>query len=137
MLERSCILARPLDLLSIGGRVDPRVQRTIERMEADLSDRVTVADLAGAVELSVAQLTRLFRASTGHTPAAFLHTLRMRRALQLVRTTSMPVGEIMSRVGISDRSHFARTFRRTFGFSPRTLRVQLRGRRASIDKSAR
>jgi AraC family transcriptional regulator len=106
--------------------VDARVRRTIAWMEADLAGCGTVADLARAVGLSVAQLTRLFRASTGQTPAAFLHTLRMRRALHLVQTTSLPIAEIMTRVGISDRSHFARTFRRTFGFSPRTLRVHRR-----------
>jgi transcriptional regulator GlxA family with amidase domain len=105
-------------------------------MEADLSDRASVADFSAEVGLSVAQLTRLFRASTGHTPAAFLHTLRMKRALHLVHTTSMPIAEIMSCVGISDRSHFARTFRRAFGFSPRTLRVQRRTS-SSRDRSDR
>jgi len=106
--------------------MDPRVQHTIERMQERLCCRLSIAELAGAVELSVAQLTRLFRTDTGMTPHAFLHDLRMTQARILVERTSLPIRDVMAQVGISDRSHFARDFRRVHGLSPRTLRVQLR-----------
>jgi len=104
--------------------VDPRVQRTITRMEEQLHRTLPVAELADAVGLSVAHLTRLFRADTGMTPGAFLHERRMSRARLLVERTSLPIATVMAQVGISDRSHFARDFRRAHGSSPRALRVQ-------------
>ena len=106
--------------------MDPRVQQTINRMEGDLHRRLRVPELAAAVGLSVTQLTRLFRVETGATPGAFLHELRMNRARILVEQTTLPIVEIMARVGISDRSHFARDFRRAHGLSPRTHRIQQR-----------
>lgn len=106
--------------------MDDRVRRTIATMEEHLHDRLTVSDLADAVGLSVCHLTRLFRLETGAAPGVFLHNLRMTRARVLVERTSLPIAAIMIRVGIADRSHFARDFRRAHGLSPRTLRVQLR-----------
>jgi transcriptional regulator GlxA family with amidase domain len=107
--------------------VDPRVERTIATMQARISERLTVSALAADVRLSVAHLTRLFRANTDATPAAFLRRLRMERARILVERTSLPLAAVMAQVGISDRSHFARDFRSAHGSSPRVLRMQLRG----------
>ena len=105
--------------------MDSRVERTIAAMQAQLNHRLTIAELAREAGLSVAHLTRLFRVDTGTTPAAFLRGLRMQRARLLVEQTSLPLAEVMAQVGVSDRSHFARNFRRSHGFSPRMLRMQL------------
>ncbi len=104
--------------------MDPRVRQTIATMEEQLHRRVNTADLARATGLSVSHLTRLFRAATGRAPSAFLHDLRMARARILVEHTSLTIAEVMAQVGISDRSHFARDFRRAYGITPRMLRVQ-------------
>ena len=106
--------------------MDPRVERTIASLEAQLDQRLAVSALAQEVRLSVAHLTRLFRADTATTPAAYLRDLRMQRARALVERTSLSVAAVMAAVGISDRSHFARDFRRAHGLSPRMLRMQLR-----------
>jgi AraC family transcriptional regulator len=103
---------------------DHRVQQTIDRMREQLHRRLTVRELADAVGLSVAQLTRIFRQATGTTPGAFLHAMRLQRARTLLERTSLSIGEVMAQVGISDRSHFARDFGREYGFSPRGLRQQ-------------
>ena len=109
-------------------KVDPRVERTIATMHAQLDRRLTLSALAQEVRLSVAHLTRLFRADTGVTPAAYLRGVRMQRARVLVERTSLSVAEVMAQVGVSDRSHFARDFRRAHGSSPRMMRMQLRSR---------
>ena len=113
--------------------MEPRVQRTIERMEAQLHRSLTVTELADEVHLSVAQLTRVFRQATGLTPRAFLHQLRMQRARVLLERTTLSVAEVMAQVGISDRSHFARDFRRAHGASPRALRVLGRAQCSAAD----
>ena len=113
--------------------MEPRVQRTIDRMEEQLHRSLAVSELASAVNLSVTHLTRLFREATGMTPGAFLHQLRMQRARILLERTTLSVTEVMAQVGISDRSHFARDFRRAHGASPRTLRVQPRPHGSPVD----
>ena len=106
--------------------MDPRVERTLTRMEEQLHTDISVAELAAAVGLSVSQLARLFRAATGLTPGAYLRQLRMARAKLLIERSSLTISEVMAQVGIRDASHFARDFRRAFGFGPRELRQQLR-----------
>jgi AraC family transcriptional regulator of arabinose operon len=105
---------------------DLRIQRALELIEERLHERLRVDELASIVGLSVSQFTRLFRQATGSTPGAYLNARRLSRARTLVGRTSLSVAEIMRQVGFSDRSHFARDFQRAHGFSPRTLRVQLR-----------
>jgi AraC family transcriptional regulator len=113
--------------------MEPRVQRAIDRMEEQLHRSLPVTEVASAVNLSVTQLTRLFRDATGMTPGAYLHRLRMQRARILLERTTLSVAEVMAQVGISDRSHFARDFRRAHGTNPRTLRVLTHPDRAPVD----
>ena len=68
---------------------------------------------------------------SGATPAAFLHRLRMERAQILLERTSLTVHEVMTQVGIADRSPFARDFMRTYGSSPRQVRVDILSNRAA------
>src|SRR5688572_10406292 len=105
--------------------MDPRVEQTIAVLTQQLHTPMRLPALALAVQLSVSQLTRLFRRDTGLTPAAYLHRLRMLRARTLIEHTSLPVAQVMVQVGISDPSHFARDFRRVHGFNPRALRQGL------------
>jgi transcriptional regulator GlxA family with amidase domain len=113
--------------------MDERVQQTIDTMTAQLHRRVAMNELAAAVGLSVSQLARLFRRETGVTPGTYLHNLRLERARILLAGTSIPVRDVMTQVGWSDRSHFARDFCRQFGSNPRTFRLQVN--RAAADKA--
>ena len=106
--------------------MDPRVEDAIAFIESHLHTAISIPALASREELSVSQLTRLFRRATGTTPAMYMHRLRMERARILIERTSLSVTEVMAQVGIADPSHFARDFRRAHGFSPRTLRRQLK-----------
>jgi AraC-like DNA-binding protein len=121
--------------------VDARVNAAIQRMENGLQERLTVPQLARDVELSVAQLTRLFRRDTGATPGTYLHSLRLARAKTLLERTSLSVGEVMRQVGLSDRGHFARDFLRRYGSSPRSFRLASRpasrGDRLTCDEICR
>lgn len=98
----------------------------MQRVEERLHTSIDAHGLAEAVGLSVSRLSRLFRDAIGITPTAYLRARRMRRARILIERTTLSVSEVMVQVGLSDPSHFARDFRNAHGFSPRTLRQQLR-----------
>lgn len=113
-------------LLEASGGMDPRVEEAIAFIQTHLETPIAVPDVASRVQLSVSQLTRLFRRDTGTTPTTYMHRLRMDRARTLIERTSLSVAEVMAQVGIADPSHFARDFRMAHGFSPRALRRHLR-----------
>lgn len=109
--------------------MDPRIIEVIETLEARLHEKISFADLAAEVGLSQSRMARLFKAATGQPPGAYLQTLRMTRAHLLLARTSLNVREVMTQVGITDPSHFARDFRNAHWLSPRAFRLQLRLRR--------
>ena len=52
-----------------------------------------------------------------------LQLIRMAEAQRLVQDTPLSVAEIAGRVGYADASAMTRSFRRTFGLSPRAMRA--------------
>jgi two-component system response regulator YesN len=52
-----------------------------------------------------------------------LQLMRMKKAQNLLETTLLSVKEIMVRVGIKDRSHFERDFKRIYGLTPTQYRA--------------
>ena len=106
--------------------MDPRVKDAVAFIGEHLQSRITVNEVAAASGLSVSQFTRLFRRDTGTTPSTFVSQRRMERAALLLERTDLSVTEVMNQVGVTDPSHFARDFRRTHGFGPRTFRQHLR-----------
>ncbi len=81
-----------------------------------------VADLARIAELSVARLHARFMSECGQTPMDYIRSRRLHRALELLRTTALAIGEIAERVGYGSQSAFAAAMLREFGASPGALR---------------
>jgi AraC family transcriptional regulator len=93
-------------------------QRAKELLEANITGRISLADLAQACELSIRHFTRAFRQSTGMSPHGWLVHLRIEKAKSLLATSRRVLADIALECGFSDQSHFARTFQRAVGLSP-------------------
>ena len=81
-----------------------------------------VADLARIAGLSCARLHSRFITECGQTPMDYIRLRRLRSALTLLRHSTLPIGEVASRVGYSSQSAFAAAMLRQFGASPSVLR---------------
>lgn len=103
--------------LRLGTR-HPRLLAVIERMENNLEDVVSCADLASSVGLSTRQLERLFRTHLGRPPMRYYLELRLERARNLLIQTSMPVIDVAVACGFVSASHFSRCYRAYFRKSP-------------------
>jgi AraC-like DNA-binding protein len=55
------------------------------------------------------------------TPIAYLIHVRIRRAIDIMRSEGANVTEAAFRVGFSDSNYFSRQFRKVMGVSPRTF----------------
>ncbi len=87
-----------------------------EYLDQDLSN----ASLAAYMHMSVRSFLRYFKNLTGQPPASYIALTRMERAKSLLEETDLSVSEIMDRVGISSVSSFSKTFKKHYGYSPRT-----------------
>ncbi len=79
----------------------------------------TVADYCGR---SLSGFSHLFRSQTGTTFREYLHRARMERACELLRSTEMPVGEVVREIGYADATSFIRKFKREIGATPAQYR---------------
>lgn len=92
----------------------------IERRYADPA--LSLDDLATSANLSRHHFARLFRKHVGDSPGACLTETRLRRAMDLVTFTRMPVQQIAVAVGYRHTSHFIAQFRRRYGVTPGVAR---------------
>ena len=103
---------------------DP-VERLCAYIILNLHAKLVFSTLASEVcNLSRSHLARLFVERRGESFQAYVQTLRMRRAADLLRSTNLSVGDIATRVGYNDTSRFGVHFRRSQGSSPSRWREQ-------------
>ena len=95
-------------------------------MQKEFHRDLTLSELAERVNLSISYLHHLFKAETGTTPWLYLHSLRLETARELLVTTMLSVKQVMVRVGMKDKSHFGREFKKTYGISPSRYRMSVR-----------
>lgn len=98
------------------------VKRARAYLEAHLAEPVSLARLSDAVGLSPFHLVRVFRRSLGVPPHAFLESLRVRQAQQLI-DNGATLADTAYAVGYSSQSHFTTRFRRIIGVTPGQYRA--------------
>lgn len=106
-----------------GAWLRAEVLDAMQLLELDPAHQWDVQRLARAVNLSPAQLTRLFGQELGISPAAFLSQVRVERMAEILTTTptTMTVAEAARQTGWSSGAAASRAFARHFGASPRSF----------------
>jgi AraC family transcriptional regulator len=99
-----------------------RARKVVRFIDSTLEQPIRVQDLARLAGLSAGQFSRSFHVRFGVTARRYLAVRRMEFAKNQLLTTDLPLVEIALRCGMSDQSHFAKTFRRVVGTSPRQWR---------------
>ena len=111
-----------MDLRFRLGISDEKLLAVLRTMEANLESpkpRDALARLAG---VSLRQLERLFRHHLGRSIHRHYLSLRLDRARQLLRETSLPVLDVALATGFGSASQFSRAFARAFGEAPSRVR---------------
>ncbi|MEM1220578.1 MAG: AraC family transcriptional regulator [Bacteroidota bacterium] len=93
-----------------------------EYMHEHFAGPIQLADVAQAAYLSEFHFLRTFKKCFGQTPYQYLLGLRIERAQELLRTTTMPVRMVAEQSGFTDPQYFNRLFKRKLGQSPRQYR---------------
>ncbi len=81
-------------------------------------------DVAGAVCMSNSRFSTVFAQETGYTFTEYLAALRIGKAQELLRATSMRSSQISEAVGYSDPHYFSYLFKKRTGMTPSEYRKQ-------------
>ena len=91
-------------------------------MDTNFAQDLTVAQVAQRLDVPESRLIERFRLETGITPGAYLRTVRMTKAADLLTGTRWSIQRIASEVGIPDANYFVKLFKREHGLTPTAYR---------------
>jgi DNA-binding response OmpR family regulator len=90
-----------------------------EIIQKNLGDELfNIQVLCIEMAMSKSQLYRKFSALTNMSAARYIRTLRMKKAKELLQTTSMNITEVGYAVGMKSVSVFSKSFKEEFGYNP-------------------
>lgn len=101
-----------------GGLASAALNRVIQKIDDELTEGVSLDQLAQVAGLSVPHFCRAFKQSFGCPPYEFVIRRRIERAKEYLRGSDMTVTEIALSCGFSSSSHFSNAFRREEAASP-------------------
>jgi AraC family transcriptional regulator, regulatory protein of adaptative response / methylphosphotriester-DNA alkyltransferase methyltransferase len=111
----------------------PKREATVERrrtlfeeareiIEREYADDLSLDQVARRVAASRRQLQRSFAEAGGTSFRSYLQQVRMARAAELLRQSSLPVNRVAAAVGYRQPAQFAKAFRRHHGAPPSSFR---------------
>lgn len=79
---------------------------------------ISIAAIAGSLQLSEGHLSHMFKKETGSTVNAYLTQVRMTKAMELLSDCRRKIYEVAELVGYRDVAYFSATFKKATGVSP-------------------
>ena len=114
---------RPLTPPRLQTLIDFRVRKSLRILDDGLGHGINLDAVARDAGLSRPHFFKLFRESTGVTPALYANTIRMERALERLTCTQASITDISYELGFSSQSHFTHFFSSNVGVAPTQYRM--------------
>jgi transcriptional regulator GlxA family with amidase domain len=118
------------------GVVPPKLIEATTLMEANIEEPIPLEELAGLLSISRRQLERMFKSNLECSPSRYYLRLRLYRARQLLKQTSLSIIEVASLCGFVSTPHFSKCYRTHLGVTPREERAGTRTGVAGFDAGA-
>ncbi|MCQ5201437.1 AraC family transcriptional regulator [Mordavella massiliensis] len=103
------------------------IKEALSFIEQNFQNDISVEDIAAFCGLNRSYFGKIFHDTVGKSPQEFLISYRMSKAGELLKLTSLSIGDIGNAVGYSNQLHFSRAFKNTYGVSPRAWRYEQQG----------
>jgi AraC family transcriptional regulator len=113
---------RPSRQIPRGGFAAWQSRRLVANVDANLAGKIVIKDLAASLDISVGHFCRAFKHTFGMPARIWIRERRIEFAQGLMLTTGASLSEIALSCGMSDQSHFTRSFRRIVGETPSSWR---------------
>ena len=89
-------------------------------------DKLSLEQIAGAGSMSKSTCNNIFKKYTGHTPNEYLIRYRLDKAMELLSSSDLSIGEISGMCGFTSSSYMTEQFVRCYRMTPRDFRNKKR-----------
>lgn len=97
---------------------DEPVKKAQEFIENNVSDRISVEELALKFAIGKRNFERRFKKATNNTPVEYMQRVKIEAAKKCLETSRKNVNEVMYDVGYTDTKAFRTVFKKITGLSP-------------------
>jgi AraC family transcriptional regulator len=103
-------------------RIPRWLLRVREILHESFNSSLAMGDIAKAVDVHPAHLSRAFRQYFRLTPGEYVRRIRVEAAAELLAKSSFSIAEIAERTGFADQSHLTKCFLREYRITPSVYR---------------
>lgn len=111
-----------LDANNTAADVHRLISKTLNIIENEYMNEISLEFVAEKLYISPAHLSRLFKKETGKNFIDFLKEYRLKKACELLRNTNFRVTEISKMVGYDSASYFTTVFHKFYNITPAQFR---------------
>ena len=124
--ELFVLVARQLTHQNNSRRDFPQTFMKLEQtLRENLSHQWTVEEMAALVGLGTTAFSEKVKNYTGFSPLNYLINIRISEAIKLLKQQEVNVTDIALDIGFHSSQHFATTFKKLTGYTPREFRKKL------------
>lgn len=98
------------------------IKKALLFIEENFANQLSVDEISEYLQLSNAHLSRKFKLHVGMSPLNYLNNFRIKKAINLLKTTQKSIKDISELLGYSDANYFCKVFRKTTGIAPNFVR---------------
>ena len=106
---------------------ETNIEKAKNFISENLSNPITVKDVADHVYMSPEYFTKLFKRETGQNIKEYITQTKIAAAKDMLEHSSIPVGMVALELGYSNFSHFSQVFRKYEDISPSEYRSKMTG----------
>ena len=100
---------------------NPLVNKAVSYIQKNFQTTVSLQEVADAMSLNAAYLSRIFKKYTGKTIVTYINDLKMEKARALIKENQLSLKEIALEVGIQNYNYFYQMVKKHYGKSPSDL----------------
>lgn len=108
----------PLEVKA-SGLPQSQLERVIDYMKANLTQDLSILDLATLTSMSESHFSRSFKQSMGISPYQYVIQQRVERAKQLLKQQEISISDIALDCGFANQTHLTKVFRQMIGMTPK------------------
>ena len=102
--------------------IDNHINQAVDYIYKNYTRQITIKDIAEYVHIDKHYLSEIFRKKVGKSPHNVLESLRIRIACELLKSSTLSVGDVSRSVGYSDQLQFSRIFKKIIKMNPTEFR---------------